>query len=284
MNRLSFNRVEAMTNDDLRRVAPSIFATAPSDKVSDKYAFIPTTRVLETLQKEGWTPVNANQAKCKTVEGRDFVKHVIRFRKADMLDAQINGFSDSVPELVLTNAHNGSAAFNFMLGIYRLVCANGLIVGDTFMKQSVRHIGYTDHQVLDASYKIIAEAPKAAELVQSFQSVSLNQDERLVLAKSALQIKYADDKAPIEPVKLLTPRRFGDEKTDLWTTFNTIQENMIRGGLRGVSRNVNPERPWERPRRIRTREVKSVSEDIRINKALWTLAEEMKKLKMGQTA
>jgi hypothetical protein len=55
---------------------------------------------------------------------------------------------------------------------------------------------------------------------------------------------------------------------DLWATLNRIQENIIRGGQRDVSK-PNPNR-----RRIpKTRPIKGSDEDLRLNKALWRFAE-----------
>ena len=59
-------------------------------------------------------------------------------------------------------------------------------------------------------------------------------------------------------------------KPDLWTTFNRVQENMIKGGVPGRS---------ARGRRMTTRGVAGVNENVKLNRALWTLADEFAKLK-----
>ena len=65
-------------------------------------------------------------------------------------------------------------------------------------------------------------------------------------------------------------RRFDDRRPDLWSVFNRTQENLVRGGLETRSANG---------RRMRTREVRGISENVQLNRALWTLANEMVKLK-----
>jgi hypothetical protein len=72
---------------------------------------------------------------------------------------------------------------------------------------------------------------------------------------------------------MLRPRRFADTSPDLYTTLNVVQENAIRGGLRGVSRQNG------RRRAVTTRAVTGIDQDVKLNRALWTLAEEMRKLK-----
>lgn len=45
----SRNHLRAMGNDELRRYAPSVFATEAHTSRSDRYTYIPTTRVVAKL-------------------------------------------------------------------------------------------------------------------------------------------------------------------------------------------------------------------------------------------
>ena len=74
----------------------------------------------------------------------------------------------------------------------------------------------------------------------------------------------------MKPADVLAPRRGADRSPDLWTTANVVQENVIKGGLRGVSATTGRGR--------KTRAVASVAEDVRLNRALWTLTERMAEL------
>lgn len=263
---------EPMTLDQVMQRAPSVFAKAPAAKVSERYEFIPTTQVIELLGREGWTPVSADQTRSKTAEGRDFVKHVVHFQ-----NKSVKQIGDSLPELILTNSHNGMAAFNIMAGLYRLVCSNGLVAfSAAFGSHSIKHVGFKATEVLDASYKIIQDVPMLANSVDEMSSVALSRDEQMAFANSALTLKYDDGKAPIAAEQLLMTRRYEDRQENLWTTFNAVQENLIKGGLKGRTRNANG-----RSRRASTRAITSVGENLKMNKALWQLAEEMKRLKVG---
>lgn len=263
---------QELTESDLMRRAPSIFATAPQvSRVSDKYEFIPTTKVIQLLNKEGWTPVAADQSRVKTSEGKDFAKHVITFQ-----NKSIKTIGEDIPELILTNSHNGLSAFNIMAGLYRLVCSNGLMAfSPSFGSYSIKHVGFKSDEVIEASYKIIEQVPLLASSIGEMKSLELTKPEQEAFAKAALEIRWEDGKAPLTPEQILLTRRYDDRKDNLWTTFNAVQENMIKGGLRG--RTVNE--TTGRVRRARTRAITSVNENVRVNKALWTLADEMKKLK-----
>lgn len=85
----------------------------------------------------------------------------------------------------------------------------------------------------------------------------------------------------VAPRALLKARRDADEGSDLWTTFNRVQENAIRGGLDDHRpARFDQERQRQVPARsLRTRPVKSIDGDVKLNKALWTLAEELAKAK-----
>ena len=43
--------INPLTNDELYAHAPSIFAEEPADGVSDRYAFVPTHTVLDTVNR-----------------------------------------------------------------------------------------------------------------------------------------------------------------------------------------------------------------------------------------
>jgi hypothetical protein len=63
--------------------------------------------------------------------------------------------------------------------------------------------------------------------VRLFQDRILTDAERLALAMGAATYRWGDaKKAPVGPLTLLNPRRFGDGAKDLWTTLNTVQKTL----------------------------------------------------------
>lgn len=267
----------ALSREELMYKAPSVFATQPSAKTTSKYMFIPTIDVVEQIEKQGFSVVAAGQSRTRKADGKDEVKHMVRFRRNEHVGLQLSEQDKSVPELVLFNSHNGLSSFQLNLGLYRLVCSNGLIVGDTLASESVKHVGYNHGKIIDAQYRVLSNETKLIEQSKEMQAIELQPEERLALASAALALRYEEKDTKPEPIKLLAPRRYADHKPDLWTTFNVIQENMIRGGVRTVTRDEN----GRMIRRNSTRAVNSVSENKRLNQGLWTLAEELRKIKVG---
>jgi len=260
-----------LTNDQLMHTVPSVFATQPWDKMSARYAFIPTIQVVEKMRSEGFIPVAASQSRTRIAGKQDFTKHMIRFRDVRNGDAPaIRSLGSIYPELVLTNSHDGASAYKLDAGLFRLICLNGMVVSDGTVSQiNVRHSGSVDG-IIDATYSIVQEFPKMLESVEQFSQLRLNEGQRTAFATAALQLRYDAGESPITPAQVIRPRRNEDSDITLWNTFNAAQENLVGGGLRGRNTETN--------RRLRTRPVQGISENTRLNKALWTLTEEMRKL------
>jgi len=120
-----------LSKDQVKALAPVAFATEPtSNKVSDKYLHVNTETIIDDLEKLGWKPVTASQRKArKSDKTTIFSKHMVSFQNPDLMIKGKNG-DDAFPRIILTNSHDGFNSFQFRVGIYRLVCSNGLVVAD----------------------------------------------------------------------------------------------------------------------------------------------------------
>jgi len=258
---------QPLTNDQLRQIAPSVFATQPWHQMSEKYAFIPTIDVVEKMRAEGFEPVEVQQSRTRIAGKGDFTKHLVRFRQGDQ--PAIRSLGQVYPELLLTNSHDGASAFKLHSGLFRLVCTNGMVVADGLVNHvNVRHTG-DPGDVIDVAYEVVEQFPKVLESVEKFQALRLTAPQENAFATAALQLRYDEGEAPITPAQVVTRRRTADMEPTLWNAFNSAQENLVQGGTRYRSENG---------RRSRTRAVSGISENTRLNKALWTLAEEMHRL------
>lgn len=247
--------------DQLQSIAPSVFAEQPANKVSSRYGFVPTVSVVEELQNRGLVPVFAGQTLSRDEENRPFAKHLLRFRPqyAPTVVGQ------SVPEVVLMNSHDGSSGFKLWLGLFRMVCCNGMIVSDGVLGQvSVSHRSNAAQIVGDQSIGFMGQIDHIEDRVQRFMDRVLSPLEQGQLADTAATIRWGKDRpAGLDHNNLLIARRFEDTGSTLWAVLNRIQENVIKGGV-----NLN------RPRRqSSTRLLRSVSDDARVNARLWEAAD-----------
>lgn len=256
-----------LSDDQIHRVAPSIFAEAPHESRSQRYAYIPTATVLTELRKEGFQPFMVTQTRTSHEDRRDYTKHMIRLRHASHINAR-----GEANEIILLNSHDGTSSYQMLAGMFRFVCSNGLVCGDTVADVRVPHKGDVAGQVIEGAYQVLHGFDRALESRESMQAITLDEGEAEVFARAALSLKYDDpDKpAPITESQILMPRRFDDRRPDLWSVFNRTQENLTKGGLHGRSANG---------RRQQTRPVQGIDSDIRLNRALWLLADGLRQLK-----
>lgn len=269
----NMKNVSALDNDALMKYAPSVFADAAHISTSDRYTQIPTIHIVDALRTEGWMPVSANEARVRDEGKKGYSKHLLRFRHVDDISRALN-VQDKFSEIVLLNSHDGKSSYQLHAGVFRLACSNGMIVADsTLEKQCVRHSGDIIGNVVEGVYSIVKDLPHVNEKIENYKSITLTAEEQQALARASMTLRW-DENAPVTPEKVLKIKRSEDSSNNLWTVFNRIQENLIRGGLTGLTHDSSG-----RIKRTTTREVKSVTENVRLNKAIWTLADEMAKLK-----
>lgn len=284
----------ALTLDQLTHAVPSIAATHAHDSRSARFVPIPTSRIIEGLMQHGFQPVEARQGNSRIPGKADFTKHMVRFRHADA-DAHAKPatlrLGHVIPEIVLTNANDGTAAYSVEAGLWRLVCLNGLrVAGQQFVSHRIGHTGNPQRvldQVLEASFSVVETTRNVTDAANRLLETSLSKDESRAFAQAAHALRWpppdadADaaatpEKPPIDAAQLLQSRRTQDQAADLWTQFNVIQENLIRGG-QGYRIPPTQARPRGQYRHVG--EVKGIDQDRQINRGLWVLAEEMRRLK-----
>ena len=258
-------------NQELRALAPSVFAGYAHAKVSQRYSFLPTATVVDGLRAEGWAPVWAGEQRIRTSDRQGFQKHMIRFARVD----DLRRTQAERPELVLVNSHDRSSAYQLHAGIFRFVCSNGMILADSvFARISIMHVHFEPSKIIEASFEIVREMPAIADLLEGYKARQLTTVERTAFGEAALILKYDSlEKAPVGAEKILAHRRQEDAAPTLWNVLNVVQENMMDGGQRDYGRR----RP-DRPQRLfgKTRPVKGLDENVRLNKALWHLAESLR--------
>ncbi|ENU2135176.1 DUF932 domain-containing protein, partial [Salmonella enterica] len=212
------------------------------------------------LRREGFQPFFACQSRVRDPERRDYTKHMLRLRRAGQITGQ------QVPEIIILNSHGGESSFQLLPGIWRQVCANGLVCGQSFGEIRVPHRGDIAEKVIEGAYEVLSVFDRVEEKREAMQSLQLPPPAQQALAKAALTYRFGEEHQPVTATQILTPRRYEDRKDDLWSVFNRIQENLLKGGLPGRT---------AKGKRSHTRAVNGIDGDVRLNRALWVMAEQM---------
>lgn len=252
------NTLKRLENNELYSKASSIFTQVPAATTTDKYSFVSTLDVLNTLEAQGWVPTQANQTRCRIADKRAFTKHAIRLTQLSNL-SQPDGFTE-VPQLLLTNSHDGSSSYTLRIALHVYLCSNGIVASSGNLGiERLRHVGLTAEQVLQATARIEGKTRLLTETIGVMKNTQLQYSEAYTFALRAAEIRYgsANINRPkgFTEVSLLTPRRPEERGFDLWSVFNRVQENLTQSGLRGV------------------RSLKAIDRNIKVNEQLWSLAE-----------
>ncbi len=262
-----------LADEQMRRAAPSIFAEGKHVSRSERYTYIPTIDVLRGLRHEGFEPFMVAQSQSR-IEGKtDYTKHLIRLRHTGQVQAR--GQDAEANEIILINSHDGASAYQMLAGVFRFVCCNGLVVGQTAHDIRIPHKGQIQHDVIEGAFRVLDDFQAVNESTRAMKALTLDSAEERAFATAALALRYGERQegqapAPITAEQLSRPRRVEDTGPSLWNTFQRVQENALQGGQPGRS---------AQGQRLQTRPVGSIDRSVSLNRALWILAEEMRRLK-----
>jgi hypothetical protein len=267
-------RTEApLSEDQMRRTAPSIFAQGKHASRSERYSYIPTIDVLRGLQKEGFEPFMVAQGLSR-IEGKtEYTKHLIRMRHAGQVQARAEA-----NEIILINSHDGASSYQMLCGMFRFVCCNGLVIGDVVEDIRIPHKGHIQGEVIEGAFRVLDEFEAVNEHTEAMKALRLEPHEEIAFATAALALRFGERAVeegghrptPVTAEQLNEARRIDDIGHNLWATFQRVQENVMRGG--------QPARSAQ-GRRMQTRAVTAIDRGVSLNRALWMLAEEMRTIK-----
>ena len=255
----------------LRQHAPAVFAEGAHSSRGPRYAYIPTSRPLSMLMDNGWGVYECSQQRSRAADKDPYTKHMLRVRKLSDFDRHQDYGMEGVPEVIIINAHDGTASYRVVCGFFRFICCNGMMVGNKMGDFVVRHtVGpATSAAVLEAAERTATEKfPIMLEAIDEMRTVFMPQEKQYALAQRAIELRYGSVMAPFTPNDLLSNvRRDEDKDNTVWTVLNRIQENIMDGGWETRSMMFG--------RRSMVRPVERVSQVAKINGGLWDAALEV---------
>jgi len=260
---------DSLNMDELKMICPEIAtpeinpALRKKLGITDRYVHVPTEKVIEDVMKLGWTPINAYRVASRgqrTGTGR----HMVKFVNYDFMQEGKTEY----PELLLTNSHDGTTAFKLDVGIFRLVCSNGMVVkSQDFGSMKVRHYGYDFETIKGAVNDLVEQIPDYLKQVEDMKEQKLEREQMLEFARQAAMLRMtkvneeAIDKV-VDVESLLSVERKEDEGNGLWEVFNRLQEKVVNGKFNyALGKKERKARP-----------VKGFKSQVKLNQDLWELA------------
>ena len=258
-----------LTIDELKMICPEIATPEVNPAlrqklgITDKYVHVPTEKVIEDIIELGWTPINAYRVASRgkrTGTGR----HMVKFVNYDFMEKGKTEY----PELLLTNSHDGTTSFKLDVGIFRMICSNGMVVkSQDFGSMKIRHYGYDFETIKGAVNDLVEQIPDYLKQVEEMKEQKLERKQMLEFARQAAMLRMTKvNESAIDEVvdvdDLLFATREEDEGNGLWEVFNRLQEKVVNGKFKyAFGKKERKARP-----------VKGFKSQVKLNQDLWELA------------
>ena len=213
-------------------------------KIKTREFYIPTLDVITKLQHEGWQLKGVDEQRGKN---RKISSNYVQMHHPDFAVKNSKGKDEAYTSITISNSCNGNKPLQMSLGMFRQVCTNGLVMFDQHAEaENIKHIEINYRNLDRFIASVTNKTGKLLTEVSGMKHKGLSIEDMRKLAREAASLRY-NDLEDINIDDLLTVNRVEDESNDLWTVFNRIQENL-------------------------THDVSNMNEDIRLNKQLFSLA------------
>jgi len=214
----------------MRRINLELLPNTPSAKVSEKYDFIDSRKIADNMADLGYDLAEVTTPSYRTPDGA-WGTHQLDFRP--------NGWQDKAVEserILFVNSYDGTRRAEIISGLIRFACLNGIVTGDNIERAKFLHLGGdTETELLEHIDTVNKGFQNTWDKIESYKSLRLDDQIYMEMAREALELRYPDpdSRLDIQPATILMPRRQEDTGTDLYSAFNVLQENIIKGGVPG---------------------------------------------------
>jgi len=251
-------------NDNINPINTAISAIS----TSNKYKHQSSVELINIISNMGLEYQGASFGKPRKQENKGFQKHIMTFSNEDLRIDDHNQLT-----LLVTNSHDGTSSLKFDIGVFRAICANGLIAGDSFDSLKVMHKGNNfKSNVYNSISTILKNKSNIVDIITEAKNKELSLREIYDLYSKAVNFKVCGKDALKWDDQSFNPRRNEDCNNDLYTVFNRIQEVLVKGGLQYAYVDRNNENELVLKRNT-TKAIKGVDNLIKTNKFCWNLME-----------
>lgn len=245
-----------ITKDEARAVNSSIFAKNAAPTCSNRYVFMDSESIIDSMESLGWGLTKVTAPKSRKADKIAYGKHLMEFQNRSfegLEDPRSRGRGTIFPRLHIVNSHNGQTKLEAACGLFALVCSNGLVVSKLhFGEVSMRHSGrFSQDDAIAAILAFEAKMARVSERIEVFNAITLTPDEQGTFARTAAIARWGTEQASkMDVLPLLKRNRSEDDSSTLWATFNTLQENVIGGAARLTGRRSRPMREISRTQEV----------------------------------
>lgn len=246
----------SVINFDLNMVSPEI----QTSKEMSKYYQVMDTRTLvgEILKLDMFEVVQVSTKKTRKASSNGRGVHIVKLRSLQVVE--IDG-DQLKPEIVIMNSYDGTCPLKVYVGVYRIICSNGLVVATKeFGQFSVRHMGTPAEAAFEVAMGFLDQLAIVVDKQKEMSAISLSETQIESFTRQAIALRWANVKSDASLEGFAEVLRPEDEGSSLWKVYNRLQEALTIGAvkLEGMKRTGRP--------------LKSAIADTEFNQNLFELA------------
>jgi len=243
----------------------------------DRYRPISTLKVVDFFARQGFNPVSMSKSNPTSPENRGFEKHKVELAMPEGLNLKINGLK---PRLHIVNSYNAKNSLRFYLGVYRMVCSNGLVVGDGLFFNRITHVGDVDAKLSRALNESQTALDLVATSIRNWEDFTLSPSQAEELARRLINIRLPKNTEFRRILindhtikRALRVRRSADAEENFFTVFNRIQENLIERPILKYTVEVTDKNTGSKSLKFQSlRSVRPLSQ-VAMNAQIWSEAD-----------
>ena len=99
-----------LSREQIAQKAPAVMSNDFKSTLTSRYTHIPTSVLLEDMNKLGWEVVDVKQQSSRNSQSVAHKKHLVVFRNPDLMIKGKDG-DDVYPQILIVNSHDGSSSF-----------------------------------------------------------------------------------------------------------------------------------------------------------------------------
>lgn len=245
---------------------PSITTNVKKPEASETFQHITTARIVSALEGTGFHVSGMGEQRTRAAHRSGYQKHIVELKRDNWaIDA------NNQMRVLLRNANDGTSALFMTLGIFRLVCSNGLMVGNPIFSTRIAHSGNIEPKIAAGIEYLYNMGPKLVEQVRAMQERQLSDEQGRELMRRIVSLRAPE--TTVSFTDIFSAQREEDKTSDVWTLFNRAQERLVRGnyGFRTMStRGDGGTRLYNRI----ARPIKGIDRLVKLNREAWNIATE----------
>lgn len=195
-----------------------------SQRIQSKSTQIETLDAVTEFQRQGWLIDGAYEQRNGS---RKISNHYVRMKHPDFVMKDKKGKNEALANIILSSSTVGTGNLEIDLGVYRLVCSNGLISRTSYGNAKIPHTEKGMRMFDDVLTDMGIKAFDVLDEFNKLKNIELDPKKAMALASEAARLRFGNN-TTIDASQLLNIIRTEDEGMGLWEVYNRIQENLTQ--------------------------------------------------------